>query len=122
MALTAVFALLDPPTEELGNLGWAIVAVSIVGGLAGAYRLFDLRQTVAWREIYALSYVGRPQRRRVDLARGRGATPYTALLGMVVSGSALNPPRRSLPVLLLRDSGRGPTAPLRPQPTPTHSF
>lgn len=101
MALTIVFAALDPPTDALGDLGWAIVAGSVLGGLAGAYRLFDLRQTVRWREIYALSYVGVLTVGGLTWLAGGGATPYTALLGMVVSGSALNPPRRSLPVLAL---------------------
>jgi diguanylate cyclase (GGDEF)-like protein len=101
MVLTVAFAALAPPTVALGNVGWAIVAVSVIGGLAGAWRLFDFRQVVNWPEIYALSYVGVLTVAAIAWLAGGGATPYTALLGMVVTGSALNPPRRSLPVLAL---------------------
>jgi diguanylate cyclase (GGDEF)-like protein len=101
MVFTVVFAFFDPPTAALGNIGWAVVGATVVGGLVGAWRLFDFRQTVVWREIYALSFVGVFSVTGLTWLAGGGATPYTALFGMVVTGWALNPPRRSLPVLAL---------------------
>jgi diguanylate cyclase (GGDEF)-like protein len=101
MLFTVVFAFFDPPTAALGNIGWAVVVVTVVGGLIGAWRLFDFGQNVVWSEIYVLSFVGVFSVAGLTWLAGGGATPYTALLGMVVTGSALNPPRRSLPVLVL---------------------
>jgi diguanylate cyclase (GGDEF)-like protein len=99
--LTVVFSLFDPPTHALGRIGWLYVVAMVVGVAIGAWRLFDFRIDVTWPEIYTLSFVGVFSIAGLTFLAGGGATPYTALLGLVVTGSALNPPRRSLPVLAL---------------------
>jgi diguanylate cyclase (GGDEF)-like protein len=94
--LGLAFVPVDPPTAVLGPAGWGVAAAITVGFLLGARRLFDPRHDVSFDQLYALSYLGIAAIVAMTWLAGGGLTPYAALYPVVVAGSALNPPRRSL--------------------------
>jgi diguanylate cyclase (GGDEF)-like protein len=95
--LGLLFVPLDPPTAVIGGAGWAVAGAMVMGAFAGAWRLWDRRQTVSWNELYALSYVGLGTVVALIWLAGGGVTPYAALYAVISASSALNPPRRSFP-------------------------
>ena len=97
--LGVAFMPFAPPTEAIGVAGWAVAAAIAVGTFAGAARLFDARRPVTFDQIYLLSYLGIASVLAMTWLAGGGAAPYAALYPVIVAGSALNPPRRSLPFI-----------------------
>ena len=97
--LGVAFLPFAPPTEAVGAGGWAVGAAIVVATFAGAARLFDVRQHVTFDQIYALSYLGIASVVAMTWLAGGGESPYAALYPVIVAGSALNPPRRSLPFI-----------------------
>jgi diguanylate cyclase (GGDEF)-like protein len=93
------FLALDPPTAAIGSAGWAGAAVIVAGTVGGAARLLDARQAVTFDQLYALSYLGILATVGMIWLAGAGDSPYAALYPVIVAGSALNPPRRSLPFI-----------------------
>src|SRR3954468_18415777 len=97
--LGAVFLAMDPPTAAIGLAGWAVAAAMLIAGFAGAARLFDARRAVTFDQLYALSYLGIGSVVGMVWLSGGGDSTYGALYPVIVAGSALNPPRRSLPFI-----------------------
>jgi diguanylate cyclase (GGDEF)-like protein len=94
--LGVAFMPFAPPTAAIGAAGWAMGAAVVVGAFAGSARLFDTRQRVTFDQLYLLSYLGIASVVAMSWLSGGGASPYAALYPVIVAGSALNPPRRSL--------------------------
>ena len=97
--LGVAFLPFAPPTEAIGAAGWAIAAAIVAGTFGGAARLFDARRPVTFDQIYLLSYLGIASNAAMIWLAGGGQSPYAALYPVIVAGSALNPPRRSLPFI-----------------------
>src|SRR3954470_805061 len=97
--LGVTFLPFAPPTAAIGTAGWAVAAAIVVCTFAGAARLFDARREVTFDQLYALSYLGIASNMAMIWLAGGGQSPYAALYPVIVAGSALNPPRRSLPFI-----------------------
>jgi len=97
--LGLAFLPVAPPTAVVGPLGWAVAAGIVVGTFTGAVRVFDRTRPVSFAELYALSYLGIASNVAMTGLSGGGESPYAALYPVIVAGSSLHPPRRSLPFI-----------------------
>src|SRR4051812_2029169 len=97
--LGLTFLPLAPPTAAVGAAGWAVAAAIVVCTFAGAARLFDARREVTFDQLYALSYLGIASNVAMIWLSGGGQPPSAALSPVIGAGSALTPPRRSLPFI-----------------------
>jgi diguanylate cyclase (GGDEF)-like protein len=97
--LGLTFLPFAPPTAAIGAAGWVVAAAIVVCTFAGARGLFDARREVTFDQLYALSYLGIASNAGMIWLAGGGQSPYAALYPVIVAGSALNPPRRSLPFI-----------------------
>jgi len=97
--LGLTFLPFAPPTAAIGAAGWVVAAGIVACTFAGAGRLFDGRHDVTFDQLYALSYLGIASNVAIIWLAGGGHSPYAALYPVIVAGSALNPPRRSLPFI-----------------------
>jgi diguanylate cyclase (GGDEF)-like protein len=90
----------SPPTQAIGDAGWAIAAASLLGCIAGAFRLLRHGSRVGPNELLAMSYVALALIALLDwLAGGADAAFDRLYLLSVVYTACVHPPRRVLAFL-----------------------
>ena len=99
--VTAVLVLtalpLTPPTDALGDLGWALAGVSCLLSLAGAAALVR-RRYASYGALLAIGYVSVAQIALAQWLAGGITAPYRQLFILpVLEVAAVHPPRRIVP-------------------------
>jgi diguanylate cyclase (GGDEF)-like protein len=97
-ALLVLTALpFTPPTDAIGDAGWALVSVSALFSLAGAVLLLRLEH-VSYGLLLATAYVSVAQIAMAQWLAGGTAAPYRQLYVIpALQIAAVHPPRRILP-------------------------
>ncbi|HYI37263.1 MAG TPA: GGDEF domain-containing protein [Thermoleophilaceae bacterium] len=65
-----------PPTAQIGELGWVLVAVSTVISLTLGFMALTLRLRLSWNRLYGSSFNGIAQIALVQWLAGGGDAPY----------------------------------------------
>ena len=90
-----------PPTEAIGNGGWAVAALVLAVAVCSGLRLRLMRDSVGMNELLAMSYVAVVGIVVLEWLAGGHNTPYNQLfLLSVVYTSMVHPPRRAATFLL----------------------
>ena len=98
IVLTWLLMPLSPPTEALGPVGWAVVAVlGVTGFLASRW---IVKHGVTWNFLLVSCYLGVAQLALLEWLAGGVSSPYGELyLLIALPAGGIHPPRRVLPVL-----------------------
>jgi diguanylate cyclase (GGDEF)-like protein len=98
LVLTWLLLPVSPPTEALGEWGWAFVGAIGLVGLVGA-RWIASRE-VTWDFLLVAAYVGVAQLALIQWLSGGTSSPFGELFLLIaLPAGAMHPPRRVLGVL-----------------------
>ena len=97
----ALLLPLAPPTEAIGDGGWAVAGLILLTALASGLRLRLMGDRVGMNELLASSYLAIAGIAALEWLAGGHNTPYNHLflLGVVYT-SMVHPPRRTAPYLV----------------------
>lgn len=96
-AITIVFLSLSPPTEALGDAGWAIAVLVVGAGVVGPRLVSDRRRTVNFDHLLLVSYAGVLQVALLAWLAGGSDPLYNGLLVLwVATGAGVHPMRRAV--------------------------
>jgi serine phosphatase RsbU (regulator of sigma subunit)/anti-sigma regulatory factor (Ser/Thr protein kinase) len=97
--LTLAFLPMMPPTDALGNAGWAIAAGILVAQVATVRWLADSRRTATFDLLLVVAYAGTASVVLLEWLAG-GHSPYALLFMLwLATGVGVHPPRRAAPFL-----------------------
>ncbi len=101
-AIIALLAIADPPTEAIGDAGWAIWGAAVAGGaIGGAAMLWD-RVHVGFDALFAATCAGVVVIAVLTWLAGGLGSPYQQLyLAPGILPPSIHPPRRALSILVL---------------------
>ncbi len=98
-ALVLTALPLTPPTDAIGDAGWAVVGVSGLASLGGAFLLMR-RRRVGYSLLLASGYAGVAQIALAQWLAGGITAPYRQLYILpALQIAAVHPPRRIVPFL-----------------------
>jgi serine phosphatase RsbU (regulator of sigma subunit)/anti-sigma regulatory factor (Ser/Thr protein kinase) len=93
--LTLAFLPMMPPTEPLGDAGWALAALLVLGQLAIVRRLADRSRPAGFGRLLAVAYLGVAGVALLEWLAG-GHSPYMLLFMLWLgAGVGVHPPRRA---------------------------
>jgi len=87
-AITVIFLALSPPTEPLGDSGWAIAALILVAGVVGTRLVAGKRHTLDFDSLLLVSYAGVLQVALLSWLAGGSDPLYNSLLVLWVCTAA----------------------------------
>jgi serine phosphatase RsbU (regulator of sigma subunit)/anti-sigma regulatory factor (Ser/Thr protein kinase) len=97
--LTLAFLPMMPPTDALGNAGWAVAAALILGQLATIRWLVDRTKEATFNQLLVVAYAGVGGVVVLEWLAG-GHSPYALLFMLwLATGVGVHPPRRAVPFL-----------------------
>ncbi len=98
--LALVFLPLDPPTEPIGDAGWAVALAVIAGGLVAGRGLRLHTPPISFSRLLAVTYVGLLAVAVLQwLGGGFDATYRNLTLLWIGAAMGIHPPSRGLPFL-----------------------
>jgi diguanylate cyclase (GGDEF)-like protein len=99
VVLAIALVPLNPPTDVVGSIGWALAALLILAGIAVAY-LMRRGEFGSWRALLAVSYGTVVAIGLMQWLSGGQSAPYRGLLLLpVLFVAAIQPPRRIAPFM-----------------------
>lgn len=96
--LSLLFLPLDPPTEAIGDAGWAVAGVTLAASLVGIREL--QRRQAGYDLLLATSYLAAAQLALLVWLAGGVSSDYEDLYIFAVGAGLVHPPRRAFPQLL----------------------
>src|SRR4051812_14983142 len=97
--LTVAFLPMMPPTDALGNAGWAVAAALILGQLATIRWLADRTKDATFNQLLVVAYAGVGGVVLLEWLAG-GDSPFALLFMLwLAARGGVHPPRRAVPFL-----------------------